>query len=334
MHSRNENAEKDKTEFRNYVDQPGVERTYRRMYQNQNLFFVRVMKQHFVNGSGVEMSFKDAFDLLDSVYDESDPDVDDAQIYHAYQTGEALKSLLCADDPAKLRQDLAVRDLFSDEEWERLPAEQRDNYPCYIHELYPEITDWSWLPLIGFLHDVGKVLATEKLGEVPQWAVVGDTLPVGAPFSMSNVYADKGYHLENPDFATNIDDDNTFGVYQKHCGFNHVNMTWGHDEYGYTVLNNTVHRLPPAALYLIRFHSFYAWHTPRNEIRGYEELADDHDWKMLPLLKMFHESDLYSKGEKMPDVQALRKYYVDMLEQFVPGRVEARNSTSPVQHRW
>jgi hypothetical protein len=28
----------------------------------------------------------------------------------------------------------------------------------YLHNLYPDIEDWDWLILVGFIHDLGKVL--------------------------------------------------------------------------------------------------------------------------------------------------------------------------------
>ena len=45
----------------------------------------------------------------------------------------------------------------------------------------------DWFVLTGFLHDVGKVLCL--FGE-PQWAVVGDTFPVGCSFSKSIVHSE------------------------------------------------------------------------------------------------------------------------------------------------
>jgi inositol oxygenase len=43
----------------------------------------------------------------------------------------------------------------------------------------------SWFVLAGFLHDLGKVLCL--YGE-PQWAVVGDTFPVGCAYSREIVF--------------------------------------------------------------------------------------------------------------------------------------------------
>ena len=51
-------------------------------------------------------------------------------------------------------------------------------------------------------------------------------------------------------------------------------MSWGHDEYLYHVFKNY---LPEPALYMIRYHSFYAWHREG----AYDYLCDDHDREML-----------------------------------------------------
>ncbi len=51
-----------------------------------------------------------------------------------------------------------------------------------------------WMVLTGFLHDLGKCLCL--YGE-PQWAVVGDTFPVGCAWSESIVFHE--YFAKNPD---------------------------------------------------------------------------------------------------------------------------------------
>jgi len=58
---------------------------------------------------------------------------------------------------------------------------------CYqtaerIREVHP---DKEWFQLTGLIHDLGKVLAV--WGE-PQYAVVGDTFPVGCAFSPKCVF--------------------------------------------------------------------------------------------------------------------------------------------------
>ncbi|KAJ0977448.1 hypothetical protein J5N97_012922 [Dioscorea zingiberensis] len=54
-----------------------------------------------------------------------------------------------------------------------------------IRKDYP---DEDWLHLTGLIHDLGKVLLHPKFGQLPQWAVVGDTFPVGCAFDKSNVH--------------------------------------------------------------------------------------------------------------------------------------------------
>src|SRR6266478_5106240 len=53
-----------------------------------------------------------------------------------------------------------------------------------------------WFILAGFVHDLGKVLCL--YGE-PQWAVVGDTFPVGCRFSEQIVFPE--FFAANPDGA-------------------------------------------------------------------------------------------------------------------------------------
>ena len=52
-----------------------------------------------------------------------------------------------------------------------------------------------WFVLVGLIHDLGKILC---LWGEPQWAVVGDTFPVGCPYSEKVVFAD--FFRENPDY--------------------------------------------------------------------------------------------------------------------------------------
>ncbi len=332
-------SSKKQHQFRNY-DTAGerVKNTYQQMQVNQNLKFVDDMKKTYagekgyrdVHGKKIRIPFADVPAVLDKIVDESDPDTGLPQIIHAYQTGEALRSYLDPDDPTKLRDDISVRRLFSDQEWHQLPLFWKHKFSVNLHELYPHITDWSWLPLVGFLHDSGKVLADKEWGALPQWAVVGDTFPVGAPFSKSNVYSEFGFFKQNADLNIKNNKMMKFGMYPRHCGLEKLQMSWGHDEYMYSVLHRTRHFLPDEALYIIRFHSFYPWHTPRNGKQGYTQLAKQSDWLRLPLLKAFQKSDLYSKAAEMPDQEELKKYYMGLMERYVPPRDELR----PAKIKW
>ncbi len=165
-----------------------------------------------------------------------------------------------------------------------------------------------WFVLAGFIHDLGKVLCL--YGE-PQWAVVGDTFPVGCRFSDRIVYSE--FFRENPD-SQNPEYQTKLGIYEEGCGFSNILMSWGHDEYIYQVAKEY---LPLEALYMLRFHSFYAAH------RGYEYeyLMDDQDREYFKWVNAFNPYDLYTKSSEPPDVQKLRPYYEDLVSEFFPDEI-------------
>src|SRR5262245_59804480 len=121
-----------------------------------------------------------------------------------------------------------------------------------------------WFIAAGLVHDLGKVLCL--FGE-PQWAVVGDTFPVGCAYSPKIVFAE--FFAENPDAAV-PEYQTPLGIYEAGGGLDRVLMSWGHDEYLYHVVRD---RLPDEALYMIRYHSFYAAHREGE----YDHLMNDRD---------------------------------------------------------
>ncbi len=166
----------------------------------------------------------------------------------------------------------------------------------------------NWFILTGLIHDLGKILCL--FGE-PQWAVVGDTFPVGCAYSPKVVYHE--FFESNPDYC---DDrySTQFGIYPPGVGLEDVTMSWGHDEYLYHVVKDY---LPNEALAMIRYHSFYAAHRERD----YEYLFDDHDRKMFDWVRKFNKYDLYSKSDKRPDVDRLRPYYQELIDDFFPAQL-------------
>jgi inositol oxygenase len=166
----------------------------------------------------------------------------------------------------------------------------------------------DWFVLTGFIHDMGKVLCL--FGE-PQWAVVGDTFPVGCRFSDKIVYPE--YFENNPD---NLDPryNTKYGVYEPGCGLRHVHLSWGHDEYLYQAVKNY---LPEPALYMIRYHSFYSQHREH----AYEHLMDDHDHQMFEWVKKFNPYDLYSKSPKPPVREELQPFYEDLIAKYLPETI-------------
>jgi len=49
---------------------------------------------------------------------------------------------------------------------------------------------------------------------------------------------------------------------KKNCGLDNLNITFGHDKYLYQVLSqNRNHKISDRGKNIIRYHSFYRWHT-------------------------------------------------------------------------
>jgi len=162
-----------------------------------------------------------------------------------------------------------------------------------------------WMVATGFIHDLGKVLC--KFGE-PQWAVVGDTNPVGCRFSPKIVHAE--FFALNPDAAHPVYS-TELGIYERNCGLQNVHLSWGHDEYLYHVIKD---RLPLEAHYMIRYHSFYSWHREGE----YDYLCDEQDRAMVKWVRAFNRYDLYSKGDERPSLEDHRGYYEDLTQEFFP----------------
>jgi inositol oxygenase len=250
--------------YRDY-DKPGIDRVrefYRQNHLHQTVDFVRAKKAQWLQFNQREMTPWDALDYLNTLVDESDPDINLPQIAHLLQTGEAIRA---------------------------------DGHP-------------DWFILTGFVHDLGKVLCL--FGE-PQWAVVGDTFPVGCRPSDRIVYPE--FFALNPD--TKDPRYNTeYGIYAPGCGLDAVHLSWGHDEYLYHLLKD---HLPEPALYMIRYHSFYAWHREGQ----YGHLTDARDAANLPWVQKFNPYDLYSKNPNPPRMSALKPYYEDLMAKYLPATI-------------
>lgn len=165
-----------------------------------------------------------------------------------------------------------------------------------------------WMVATGFVHDLGKCLCL--YGE-PQWGVVGDTFPTGCAYSESVVFPE--YFRDNPDYSNPVYR-TKYGIYEPNCGLDKVKMSFGHDGYIYEVMKNY---LPTEALYMLRYHSFYAWHRHG----AYDYLCNDQDREMLPWVLKFNPYDLYSKGHTKPRLQELRPYYDELFAEFFPERI-------------
>ncbi|CBI36013.3 hypothetical protein AAG906_029438 [Vitis piasezkii] len=172
----------------------------------------------------------------------------------------------------------------------------------------------DWMHLTALIHDLGKVLLLPSFGELPQWAVVGDTFPVGCAFDESIVH--HKHFKESPDYY-NPAYNTKYGVYSEGCGLENVMMSWGHDDYMYLVAKENKTTLPSAGLFVIRYHSFYALH--RSD--AYKYLMNEEDIENLKWLKIFNKYDLYSKSKVRIDVEKVKPYYLSLIEKYFPAKL-------------
>jgi inositol oxygenase len=165
-----------------------------------------------------------------------------------------------------------------------------------------------WFILTGLVHDLGKVLCL--YGE-PQWAVVGDTFPVGCQYSDQIVFPE--FFADNPD--SKVPEYQTkYGIYSPNCGLDKVNLSWGHDEYIYRVTRDY---LPESAQYMLRYHSFY----PAHKHGAYTHLMNEHDEEMFKWVRAFNPYDLYSKGRERPDLKEVKPFYEDLVSEYFPDQI-------------
>jgi inositol oxygenase len=259
-----EPGSKAKEDYRNY-DNPArdtVREFYKQNHHGQTFDFVSQKRDTYLKLNHRRMTIFEALDYLNTLVDDSDPDIELDQLQHLLQTSEAIR------------------------------ADGHDD----------------WFVLTGLLHDLGKVLCL--YGE-PQWAVVGDTFPVGCRFDERIVYHE--FFAENPD-AHDARFNSRLGVYEENCGLRNVKLSWGHDEYLYHIFKNY---MPEPALYMIRYHSFYAWHREY----AYDYLCDDHDREMLQHVQAFNPYDLYSKSPQPPNWNELRPYYLELINKYFPAQL-------------
>lgn len=165
-----------------------------------------------------------------------------------------------------------------------------------------------WMVLTGLIHDLGKVLCL--YGE-PQWAVVGDTFPVGCAYSDKIVFPE--FFKDNPD--SRVPDYQTrTGVYSEGCGLDKVDLSWGHDEYLYQAVKDY---LPDEALYMIRYHSCYPVHREG----AYDYLMNDKDRTMFEWVRKFNPYDLYSKSAERPKLAEVKPYYEELVAEYFPDKI-------------
>ena len=233
---------------------------------------------------------------------------------HIYQNYDFVKNMReiygkCDKEKMTIHKALSLLDDFVD------PSDPDLDVPNSIHayqtaerirKKYPDDKEFQ---IIGLIHDVGKVLFS--FGE-PSWAVVGDTYVLGCEFPKSIVYYDT--LKESPEYGKY----DKFGVYKPKCGLDNLMISYGHDEYLYNVLKkNKNHLLTDKYLDVIRYHSFYPWHTGGE----YKHLTNRNDEDTLKKVLDFNNFDLYSKEDDILIDEHVKSYYKDILNEYFFGEL-------------
>ena len=270
-------GEKKQEEFRDYRAEarPQVKEFYRLHHRHQTVDFVRRKRAEYLSGLP---SYRQAQPQAATMRSPR-------RQMGIWEALEFLNTLVDDSDP-----DTALAQI--EHCLQTAEAIRRDGQP-------------RWFILTGLIHDLGKILCL--FGE-PQWAVVGDTFPVGCAWSEAIVFPE--LLEENPDRQA-PDYQTACGMYQPGCGLDNVLLTWGHDEYLYHVVRDY---LPPEALYMIRYHSFY----PAHREGAYAHLMNDDDRRYFRWVKAFNPYDLYTKSAERPNLAALRPYYEELVADFFP----------------
>lgn len=239
---------------------------YRDMHRNQTLDYVKRKWKEYSTLSHQKMTIKEVLSHLHTFIDPSDPDLDEDNALHAYQTAERIR------------------------------------------RAHPTNTE---LQIVGLIHDVGKILFT--FGE-PPWAIVGDTYVVGCEFPKSIVYYET--LSQNPDHGHY----DNYGIYPPKCGLENLYLSFGHDEYLYQVLhqNKGKHRISQRYMNIIRYHSFYPWHTSGE----YRHLMKPSDEEQLLDVQMFNHYDLYSKEDSSHISEEVKTYYDTLLDTYFPESLQ------------
>lgn len=174
----------------------------------------------------------------------------------------------------------------------------------------------DWMQLVGLIHDLGKAMYLwgsdeDGTSQAEQWGLVGDVFVVGARLPETAVYPE--FNALNPDMA-DPRYNTELGRYEPGCGLDALTLAWGHDEYLYQVLkNHPTNRIPEPGMVMIRYHSFYPWHTGGS----YQKLLGPRDEQYRQWVMDFNQYDLYTKSPKIYDLDELKDYYLPIAEKYL-----------------
>ena len=174
----------------------------------------------------------------------------------------------------------------------------------------------DWMQLVGLIHDLGKVMFLwgsdeDGTSQQEQWGLVGDVFVVGCKLPETCVYPE--FNSLNADMSDPRYSDSK-GIYEEGCGLDNLTLAWGHDEYLYQVLkNHSQNKIPHEGMVMIRYHSFYPWHTGGS----YEELTNKKDEQYKEWIIDFNKYDLYTKSNTIYNLEEIKDYYLPIAEKYL-----------------
>lgn len=175
--------------------------------------------------------------------------------------------------------------------------------------------DLEWAPLVGLIHGLGNLLGTPLFGSEPEWAVQGDSYPLGCRFS--EAIAGHQFFSVCPDRRRRIYN-TPLGIYSPGCGLENVYFTWSSAEYMFTMLLLNDSSLPPEALFLIRYQRFSSL-----LLNAYDHLMSDKDKELVPMLRRFmgivtmHPSDSSGLDGAVLGKEEFKSHYDSLIKKFL-----------------
>lgn len=174
----------------------------------------------------------------------------------------------------------------------------------------------DWMQLVGLIHDLGKVIFLwgkdeDGTSQDEQWGMVGDVFAVGCELPDTCVYPE--FNKLNPDMQDERYN-SPLGMYKAHCGIDNLHLAWGHDEYLFQILkNHESNTIPEAGMAMIRYHSFYPWHSGGS----YTSLLGEKDSQYLEWIRDFNTYDLYTKSSKTYDLEEIKAHYMPIAKKYL-----------------
>ena len=84
------------------------------------------------------------------------------------------------------------------------------------------------------------------------------------------------------------------------------------------LIQNTNHKLEEKYLDIIRYHSFYPWHTGND----YYYFMNEKDKETLKNVRLFNQFDLYSKTDDINISDETKIYYDKLLNEYFDGKLD------------